>query len=141
MKIKLVFLSLTFLGLGFINKQTTQTLHGRWRLICFSDLATNTEDCKKASDPTNDISLTFEDNGKTGKLYGNTISNVVEGTYTLGYNNKINVVTFGGTKVKENGWGENFWTTIQEASSFKYSADTLVILYDHNTKAMKFLKN
>ena len=138
---KLIILLLTLMTLGLTKKQEAQTLNGQWTLICYSNLITGKQDCKSPIDQTRPISLEFKDNGKTGIMSGYTIVNKVTGDYTIGGNNKIKVERFGGTKIAEHGWGNGFWTTINQSSSFKYSADTLVILYDNDTKAMKFLKS
>jgi hypothetical protein len=140
MKNKLTFLLLILVTLGLTKKQEAQTLNGHWTLICYSNLLTGTKDCKSSTDRTGTVSLEFKDNGKTGTMFGHTINNSVSGDYTLWDNNKIKVERFGGTKIAEHGWGNGFWTTINQSSSFKYSSDTLVILYDNDTKAMKFLK-
>lgn len=140
MKNKLTFLLLIMLASGPTNLLTAQVLNGNWTLICYSNLITGKQECRSQTDPRGTISLEFKDNGKTGTMIGHTIVNSVTGDYTIWDKNKIKVERFGGTKVGEEGWGNSFWTTIQQSSSFKYSADTLVILYDNDTKAMKFLK-
>jgi hypothetical protein len=76
-------------------------------------------------------------------MKGNTTTNSVEGKYTILENSKLKVESFGGTKINEHGWGSNFWNTIYQSSSFNYSKnnDTLIILYDNDTKAMKFIRH
>ena len=140
MKNKLTFLLLIILTIGLTTKLTAQVLNGNWTLICYSDLISGKQDCKSPTDNTVPISLEFRDNGKVGTMSGHTIVNKVTGDYTIWGNNKIKVERFGGTKIAEHGWGSGFWVTISQSSSFKYNIDTLVILYDFDTKAMKFLK-
>ena len=140
MKNKLIFILVIILTLGLTEKLTAQTLTGNWTLICYSHSINGKQECRSQTDPRGTISLEFKDNGKTGTMVGHTITNKVSGDYTIWDNYKIKVERFGGTKVGEDYWGNGFWKTISQSSSFKYSADTLVILYDNDTKAMKFLK-
>lgn len=128
-----------FTNLSLTYKQTKNTLNGKWKLICFQDLETNIQNCKPIDDPTRFITLTFSDNGQTGTMIGNTTINKVTGDYKLLEDNKIKVERFGGTKINEIGWGSNFWTTIYQSTSYNYSFDTLIIYYDSDSKAMKFI--
>lgn len=127
---------------SFTYQTTPTTLTGHWKLVCFSDLVTNQQDCN----PRNDsvyyaVNLEFIDDGKTGIIKGKTTTNRVQGEYKIFESGKLKVASFGGTKIAERGWGSNFWNTIYQSSSFKYSAnkDTLLILYENDTKAMKFV--
>ena len=140
MKNKLTFLLVIIMTLGLTEKLTAQILNGNWTLICYSNLITGKQECRPQTDPRGTIALEFKDDGKTGTMVGHTIANKVTGDYTIWDNYKIKVERFGGTKMGERYWGNNFWTTISQSSSFKYSGDTLVILYDNDTKAMKFFK-
>ncbi len=140
MRNKPTLLLLILFTLGLTQKLNAQTLTGYWTLVCYSNLLTGNQDCKSITDNTEPISLEFKDNGKIGTITGHTVVNKVWGDYTILDNNKIKVERFGGTEIMEHGWGSDFMTTIYQSSSFKYSADTLVILYDNNNKAMKFLK-
>lgn len=46
----------------------------------------------------------------------------------------------GGTKAGEINWKYDFWNAVYQSSSFRFNADTLVIFFDNDTKAMKFIQ-
>ena len=140
MRHKSLLISLVLLTLGLPQQLTAQTLNGYWSLICYLDILTGKQDCLNPVDESETISLKFQDNGKVGKMYGHTYVNTVDGDYTLEKQNKIKVSNFGGTKVGEIDWKYDFWITIRQSSSFKFCGDTLVILFDNDTKAMKFIQ-
>lgn len=140
---KILLLLLIPLTLSFSFDETVQTLTGDWSLICFSDLITGQQDCKPNDDPSQIVELKFMDDGKKGTMTGYSHPNRVSGSYTISGDKKIKVDSFGGTKIAEHGWVSNFKETIYLSSSFTYNAtgDTLSILYDNDTKAMKFVKH
>jgi hypothetical protein len=133
-----VLLALANLSLN--SSQPKETLNGKWKLICFHDLETNIQDCRPADERSRFITLTFTDDGKEGTLEGQTTTNKVWGSYQIFNGNQMKVKEFGGTKVGESGWGGYMlWKTISQSSSFSYHFDTLLIYYDFDTKAMKFI--
>lgn len=140
MRHKSLLISLILLTLVLPQQLTAQTLNGYWSLICYLDILTGKQDCLNPVDESETISLKFQDNGKVGKMYGHTYVNTVDGDYTLEKQNKIKVSNFGGTKVGEIDWKYDFWITIRQSSSFKFCGDTLVLLFDNDTKAMKFIQ-
>lgn len=134
-----VIFALSNLSLSF--SQPKETLNGKWKLICFHDFETNIQDCRPVDERSRFISLTFTDDGKEGTLEGQTTTNKVWGSYQIFNGNQMKVKEFGGTKMGEFGWGGyTFWKTIRQSSSFTYNSDTLLIYYDHDTKAMKFIE-
>lgn len=136
---KKVFLSLFLLLAGLPWQiQNAQTLTGNWSLVCYADLKTKKQQCISPKDESQTISLEFRDNGREGTLSGHTSSNLVSGKYILSKGNKIKVTNFGGTKVGELDWGDDFWSAIYRSSTYTFHRDTLIILYDNNRKAMKF---
>ena len=140
MKMKTVLLLFIISTMGLIQQLTAQTLNGYWSLICYSDLLIGKNYCITPTDESQTVSLMFNDNGKVGTMSGHTTGNEVEGNYIITNKNKIKVKSFGGTKIGEIDWKYNFWNAIYQSSSFKYTADTLVILFDNDTKAMKFIQ-
>jgi hypothetical protein len=140
MKNKSTLLVLALLTFGLCQQLTSQTLNGYWSFICYSDIITGKQDCMNIKNESETVSLEFKDNGKIGKMSGHTYVNIVDGDYTISENNKIKVKNFGGTKVGELYFKYDFWHTISQSSSFKFNGDTLVILYDNDTKAMKFIQ-
>jgi hypothetical protein len=123
-------------------KINLKSLSGNWTLVCFSFFS-NDNECKPQAEQKFPISLVFTDDGITGKISGYTTSNNMYGKYKLFDKCKIKVEEFGGTQVGElNKWGKNIWGAMNQASSYSYSknADTLIILYNNDTKSMKFVE-
>ena len=121
---------------------TSGTLTGTWKLIQYKDLTTGViENIPQEYVDREVVTFTFEDNNKTGKFNGRTVSNETGGEYILEPNNKIKVESFGGTKVGEDSWGGKFWETIRQSTSYEIKKDTLHILYDHDTKCMTFIQS
>ncbi len=138
MKITYTLFILLFLSSFSIIPQK-QSLSGKWRLICFQDYIKKENSPKPAESPEGILTFTFSDDGVNGTLSGRTTTNRVSGNYQLSNDNKINISSFGGTKINEMGWGYNIWTTMYQSSSYKFSNDTLTILYDNDSKGMQFI--
>jgi len=140
MRNKTILLLLITFTLGLSPKLKGQTLNGYWSLICYSNILTGEQSCRSIKDESQTVSLEFKDNGKTGKMSGHADANIVDGEYIIRENQRIKVKNFGGTKVGGPYWKYDFWLTIGQSSSFKFNKDTLVIFYDNDTKAMKFIQ-
>jgi hypothetical protein len=137
--IKGLLITITF---SILNYLTSGTLTGTWKLIQYKDLTTGfVENIPQEYVDRKVVTFTFEDNNKTGKFNGRTVSNETGGKYILEPNNKIKVENFGGTKVGEDSWGGKFWNTIRQSTSYEIKNDTLYILYDHDTKRMTFIQS
>ena len=134
-----IFLILCFLCITY--SQTVNTLTGKWKLIQYKDVITGqTENEPEEYKNSESMTFTFNDNHLQGKFTGITLHNNTKGTYSLYDNNKITVNYFSQTKISEPYWGNKFWETIIQASSFSISNDTLNIYYDKDTKAMVFIR-
>lgn len=127
---------------GFRFGSESNSLTGKWKLICFEDLLSKKSDCNPQKDKYDPILLEFKDDGINGLITGKNSVNRVQGKYTLSKNRNIKVEEFGGTKVMEHGWGSNFRSIIHKASSYKFSAnrDTLYILYDGDKRGLVFVR-
>ena len=136
---KLVFFLSSLLLVSW-SPQKMKTLNGTWTLVCFSESNTDFHDCNPESLSEKSITLEFADSDGMGKIKGHTTSNNVFGNYQISGENQMKVTSFGGTKIVENGWGNQFWTTISQSSSFEFKADSLFIYYDNNLKIMKFIR-
>lgn len=118
-------------------KLNLKSLTGFWALVCYSDLVKKTNDCN--SDEI--IRFKFKDDEKTGTIGATTRSNGFGGSYQIFANNEIKVDDFHGTQLKEKSEFESkIWYSMTQSSSFKYKYDSLIIFYDSNKKAMKFIK-
>ena len=126
-----------FFGI-FSTFQNNQTLTGKWTLICYKDISSGERTNRPSSYSPKQLTFEFLDNGKDGTIKGRTTVNDVTGKYKIN-KNRISVDRFGGTKIGEHGWGSVFWSTISNSSSFEFRKDTLIILYDNDSKEMLFL--
>ncbi len=142
MKIKIsIGILILLITTSFSLNQSRKILSGHWKLICIEDLITNTKAYRPESKyMNNELIFEFKDNGIDGIIKGKTTSNKVSGVYEIYDNQKINVSKFGGTKIAERGWGSDFWSMIKSSSSYNYNSDTLIIYFDSDTKAMKFVE-
>jgi len=116
-------------------------LDGKWILVCYSDLTTQSNDCRPINAGLT-ARLQFEDDGESGKIIGSDGINSVYGSYTLLNNHVLKIDEFGGTKIGSGDpWVSNFWKTMHTASSYSIKLDSLIISYDNDSKAVKFLKS
>lgn len=135
-----VFFILCFALLASSSSNTeNQNLSGHWTLICYENTDTRQRDCRpKAQWQKGRLAFQFSDDGKQGELRGKTTSNRVFGSYQLRENQNLEVLSFGGTKVAERGWGKDFWEHINQVTSYEHQHDTLRLYYDFN-KCMIFV--
>lgn len=121
-----------------IDQKDKGSLSGKWTLICYVNFDTNERTYRPVHYVPSQLTFEFNDNGQQGKFHGRTTTNKVNGEYSL-YHNLIHVSRFGGTKINEIGWGENFWSDIYNSTSYQYKNDTLIILFEEDTKGMFFI--
>jgi len=155
MKLLTIF-TLTFLLITeYGSFQSSTSINGRWALAYFHDLTTNEKKVRPINYPPVMMAFTFSDSsnrnstdGATsdnrfsdspaeGTFEGHTTTNNVSGEYQL-QGDKIKVLSFGGTKRGEYGWGSEFWTTIYRSSSFQLAGDTLRIFFNNDSSVMVF---
>jgi len=115
------------------------TLSGNWQLVSYEDVQTGTIDYEPQN-INRSIIIEFSDNGKKGTLSGHTVTNIVSGEYELKEKNKIEVLSFGGTKVGEPAWGSKFWDAMYNASSYERTSEKMSILFNFDTEKMTFNK-
>ena len=128
-----------YLFFGIFNTfQNSQSLTGKWTLICYKDISSGERTNRPSNYSAKKLTFEFLDNGKEGTFKGRTTVNDVTGEYKIN-KMRISVDRFGGTKIAEHGWGSVFWSTISNSSSFEFRQDTLIILYDNDSKEMLFL--
>ncbi len=128
------------LAIGFATPQNNSSLSGKWILKCYKDIILKEEECTSMTDSEIPITIEFKDNGKIGKLTGRTEYNFVYGEYEIPDSNKIIMKNVGGSKVNELGkFGNKFLPAMKHSSSFSFHKGCLIIFYDNDTKAMKFI--
>jgi len=136
---------LTFFGLYLLlslscsKDNNLSSLSGNWKLISYEDIQSGTIDYEPQN-INRSIIVEFSDNGKTGTLSGHTVTNTVSGEYKLKEKNKIEVLSFGGTKVGEPEWGSKFWDAMHNASSYGRTSEKMYIYFNNDTEKMTFNK-
>ena len=141
MNSKITHILLLLLTLAACNKDNTTTtsdsLSGIWKLVRYHNLTIG----RIETEPSNisrSIIIHFSDNGVKGTMSGHTVTNTVSGEYELLPGNKMNTLSFGGTKVGEPDWGHEFWDAIHTASSYDRQGDKLYIYFNSDTGRMEF---
>jgi len=135
--VPLLFLLILFSG--FKNQQPKTTISGHWLLVSTSHVRLIDNSDRPKSHHKTQLSFEFKDDGKKGTIKGRTTVNSVRGEYQLFDQQKIEVTSFGGTKIAEHGWGSDFWKNIKSASSYELSSGNLLIYFDSGQRVMKFI--
>jgi hypothetical protein len=130
---------LLILFCGFRSQEPRKTISGDWLLVCISDIIQGKTSHRPTNYKTNQLLFEFKDDGEFGEEKGVSTVNSVRGSYQLFDNQKIEVTSFGGTKIAEHGWGSHFCKNIRRATSYRYSSDTLLIFFDSDKRALKFI--
>ena len=129
--------ALCMLSMSSCAKDAT-SLNGIWKLMSYEDFASGKIETE-AADVKRSVVITFQDDGKDGTMKGHTVSNRVTGDYRIPEPGKLDVLSFGGTKVGERGLGKRFWKAISAASSFAFEGGDLVIYFNDDTEKMTFV--
>lgn len=120
------------------SEDSGRQLIGSWTLVCYEQLLSDKIECEPAASQKHPIKIDFE---KGGKIAGNTSGNTIRADYSVLGDHKIKIQNFEGTKRGEfTKWGTDFRKIIGLSSSFAFKGDTLILLYDNDKKAMKFVK-
>lgn len=116
------------------------TLTGVWKLKGFQNPDTGNID--ENPDPKNrGVEYTFADDEKTGTISGHTVANEVSGAYELKTGCTISFISFGGTKVGEDGWSSQAWIPSGKTGFYQISGNSLVLYFDDASKRMIFQRN
>lgn len=85
------------------------------------------------------VVITFDDNGKKGDFYGQTVTNAIQGKYKI---DKVGSITFseinGGLR-GEPEWAAGFWDALESAKSYTKENERLEISYSEGTKKLIFV--
>jgi len=136
---KTIFILLFTMTLFACNKEKSNSLNGKWKLINYHNITAETSESEPAN-ISRSVILDFSDNRKKGKMEGHTVTNTVSGEYELFKGNKMKTHRFGGTKVGEPHWGGKFWKAIYSTSSFERKSNKLFIYFNEDTEKMEFEK-
>ena len=138
-RIDMYIIFLVFLLFNTSCKKDNNTLTGNWKLISYEDFINDTI-IYEPQNISSSIIIEFSDNGRKGKLKGQTVTNTVSGKYKLKENNKIEVLEFGGTKIGEPEWGKKFWDAMYNVTSYGVTEYNLYLLFNNDTEKMIFEK-
>ena len=118
---------------------TTTSLNGKWKLVKYHNLVNGISESEPSS-ISRSIIIEFSDNEINGKMNGQTVTNSIFGKYELLQENKMKILSFGGTKIGEPNWGNKFWEAIHKASSFERQNNKLYIRFNVDSEKMEFRK-
>lgn len=113
------------------------SLNGTWQYTFHED----TETGEIASEPeyiARSIIITFDDNGKKGDFYGQTVTNAIQGSYKIDASGSISFTEITGGLRGEPDWGETFWDALNTAKSFTKDAERIEISYEEGKKKLIF---
>lgn len=102
----------------------------------------NTETGEIESEPTyiaRPIVITFDDNGKKGEFYGQTVTNAIQGNYKIDAAGSISFTDITGGLRGEPDWGENFWEALNSAKSYTKKSERIEISYQEGQKKLIFV--
>lgn len=114
------------------------SLNGTW-YYAFHE---NTETGEIESEPeyvARSIIITFDDNGKKGDFYGQTVTNAIQGKYKLDTDGSISFEEITGGLRGEPDWGETFWGALNTAKSYSKETERIEISYDEGKKKLIFI--
>lgn len=116
-------------------------LNGTWKLIKFHNIKLGTFETQP-TDPNDPrpIIIRLTDNGKVGKMGGETSSNSIYADYELSGVNKMTTLSVGDTRVADSKWSYKFEEAFSSASSYVRQADKLFIYYNSDNEKMEFDK-
>ncbi|HEX5171532.1 MAG TPA: hypothetical protein VFW11_20280 [Cyclobacteriaceae bacterium] len=134
---KRLFLILLSLLVLACNEDDFKSLNGRWKLAHFYNLETGISD--KSSFAGNSIILTFSDDGRSGTISGNDITNPVIGVYELGQHSRITFTPF--DILARDEWSKNILIQFATADFVKVSDNTLSITCNRGKEVLLFVKD
>ena len=115
-----------------------KSLNGRWRLAHFYNTETGNSD-KATLVGGNSIILTFSDDGRSGTISGEDVSNPIIGIYELGQHSRITFTPFDVLAQEE--WRKNILLRFATADFVKVSENTLSITCNRGKEVFLFVKD
>ena len=144
MRLKIVYIFLLVFTLTACKRDDTTslsfTLTGKWKLVKYEDSRKGTSEAEP-SNIERSIIIDFIDDGTTGSMSGQTVTNAVGGEYKISKSGKFTTIRFGGTKIGEPDWGDKFWFAIAAASSYERRGVRLSIYFNADHEKMEFIRN
>ena len=136
-----IILLLTVFLFSFLTGDNILGLNGKWKLVKFHNLKQGTFEIQPTDpDYPRPIIIQLTDNGKEGKMGGQTSTNSIYADYELYGVNKMTTLSFGDTRVVNSKWSDRFESSFRSASSYERQADKLFIYYNSDNEKMEFDK-
>lgn len=114
------------------------SLNGSWKFAFHEDLGSG----EVSSEPeyiARPVLITFEDNGKKGEFYGQTVTNAIQGKYRIDSDGSISFTEITGGQRGEPDWSAGFWDALDNANSFTKENERLEISYEEGAKKLIFI--
>lgn len=115
----------------FVKKQVNNILTGKWQLVQFDEISR----IKKHCQPLNHVVINMKDSALSGRLWGQSFCNGINGHYKINLKGKMVVPSFGGTKVAC-GCESQLWEAFHNVSGYQIKDDTLTIYYNLSDKML-----
>ncbi|MFA7491792.1 MAG: META domain-containing protein [Mariniphaga sp.] len=134
MYIILFFILLSFVGCKDEgNTSETRSIKGKWEVISIIE----NEIIIPKEFPNDSIVIDFQDDDK---IFGNSLRNLITGSYKLYENDSIWISSIGGTEINETIWEKKFKEIMPKVSFFDLQEANTLVLLTSNSKSRITLK-
>lgn len=131
------FVLFSYVIIACTESDPSISLNGTWKYTFYED----TETGEILSEPTyiaRSVVITFDDNGKKGEFYGQTVTNAIQGKYKIESTGSISFSEITGGQRGEPDWAENFWDALDSAKSFTKTSERLEITFNEGKNKLIF---
>jgi len=128
---------LMFLAISCAETDPAFSLNGTWYYTFNEDTQTG----EIEAEPTyiaRSVVLTFDDNGKKGEFYGQTVTNAIQGKYKLSESGSVTFSEIAGGQRGEPEWSAEFWLALESAISYTKTENRLEIRYNDGKNILIF---
>ncbi|MEL6256802.1 MAG: META domain-containing protein [Bacteroidota bacterium] len=129
---------LAYLIFSCTESDLSRSLNGTWQ-YAFHENVENGEIVAEPDYIARPVVITFDDNGKKGDFYGQTVTNAIQGKYRLESERTISFTEIVGGQRGEPDWAADFWDALNSAENYNMENERLEILYDDGNKKLIFI--
>lgn len=134
MYIIMFFILFSFVGCkNEDNTSETMSIIGKWEVISIIE----NELIIPKEFPNDSIVIDFQDDNK---IFGNSLRNLITGSYKLYENDSIWISTIGGTEINETIWEEKFKEIVPKVRFFNLQEVNTLVLHTSTRKSRITLK-
>ncbi|MEM6801185.1 MAG: META domain-containing protein [Bacteroidota bacterium] len=115
-----------------------KSINGSWKYAFHEDV-TSGEISSEPEYIARSVVITFEDNGKKGEFFGQTVTNAIQGEYRIKSDGSISFTEITGGQRGEPDWSAGFWAALDNSSSYSKENERLEITYEEGSKKLIFI--